>query len=612
MRVAPLFLALALPGAASERTVQQGIAVELAVEPVAAGQPLQEETEVAVRFRLSDAATGSPLSGAYPAGWMDLLDEGKTAGQGCVEHIEEWLGGSLFARPEIDLNSYYVLALNHDPSITVVDPLFGFGGTKLLATVELASPGHDWVLSPDGRRLFVSLPDAGRVAAVDTASWKILANLDVGPRPERLAVQADGARLWVAVTDGAAAIDVASLQVVARLPTGNGPHDLALSHDGRFAFVSNREARTVSVIDAARLVKTADVALTSPPTALAWSTLASAAYVASAEDGSIAAVSPEGKVAARLAARPGLAGLSFAPGGRLGFVPNPKDGSVAVLDLAANRVVQTAGIDGGPDQVTFSGELAYVRRRESEVVLMIPLQGLGREGSPVPVVDFPGGRNPLGKVRRATPAASIVRAPGAAAMLVANPADKVIYYYKEGMAAPMGSFETYGREPRAVLVVDRSLKERASGTYQTVTRLRGAGRYRVGLFLDAPRLAHCFEVAVAPEPDLQAQRRREAPARVEPRLAGTRLAAGKTTRLSFRLTDPESGRPLDGLSDVNVLVTLASGTWHERQWAKGAGDGLYEVELVPPLPGAYTVAVECLSQRLAFHQSPQVMLQVSP
>ena len=46
----------------------------------------------------------------------------------------------LLSRPELDLNTYYVLALNADATITVVDPLFGFGGTKLLALVALPEP----------------------------------------------------------------------------------------------------------------------------------------------------------------------------------------------------------------------------------------------------------------------------------------------------------------------------------------------------------------------------------------------------------------------------------------------------------------------------------------
>ena len=39
----------------------------------------------------------------------------------------------------------------------------------------------------------------------------------------------------------------------------------------------------------------------------------------------------------------------------------------------------------------------------------------------------------------------------------------MIYYYSEGMAAPMGNFQNYRRVPRAVKVVDRSLREEARG-----------------------------------------------------------------------------------------------------------------------------------------------------
>jgi hypothetical protein len=224
------------------------------------------------------------------------------------------------------------------------------------------------------------------------------------------------------------------------------------------------------------------------------------------------------------------------------------------------------------------------------------------------VADFTGGQNPLGKVSRPSPADSIVRAPGATAVLVTNPADGAIYYYKEGMAAPMGSFTTYGREPRAVLVVDRSLKERTPGSYQTVTRLQ-PGRYRVALFLESPRTVHCFELSVAEDPELAAQRLRLQPVRVEPRLPKGVLAAGETAKLGFRLTDPVTGHPQDGLTDVEVLVFLSAGNWHQRQRARGLGDGLYEVTFAPPARGVYTVAVECLSQRLPFHRSPPMALR---
>jgi YVTN family beta-propeller protein len=627
--ILPLFALLsAVPAVAAEgvppsstRAVQGGIAVELAVEgvaPLGAGAAAElREGDAAVRFRLSDAATGTPLAGASPAAWMDLLSEGENAGGNCTSRVKELLGESLFNRPAVDLNVYYVLALNQDATLTVVDPLFGFGGTKLLALVELDSPGEDWALSADRSRLFVSMPESNRLAVVDTASWKKVASLEAGPRPGRVALQPDGAYLWVALDgpDGAgvAAVDTRSLKVAARIPTGRGRHDLAVSDDNRFVFVTNRDAATVSVIDVAKLAKVRDAETGPAPASVAFSTQARAAYVTSEEGGTITVVPAPGKGAgqgARIAAETGLGAIRFAPGGRLAFVLNPQRNRLYVLDAASNRIVQKADVEGGPDQVTFTQELAYLRQRNSDTVLMVPLKEIGKEGAPVPAVDFTGGQNPLGKGSRSSPADSIVGAPGAAAVLVANPADGAIYYYKEGMAAPMGSFTDYGRQPRAVLVVDRSLRERAPGSYETVARLPQPGRYRVAFFLDTPRTVHCFEVAVAADPVLAAKRRRELPVQVEPRLPAEELRAGETAQLRFRLTDPVTGHPQDGLTDVQVLVFLASGTWHQRQWAHGMGDGVYEVNFVPPASGSYNVAVESLSQRLPFHRSPRMFLHV--
>jgi hypothetical protein len=605
------------------RTVRDGIAVELAVEPVERGgerTELREGDHAAVRFTIRDTTTGTPVAGAYPAAWMDLVAAGGKVGPAeCVSKVQELLGGSLFAKPDVDLNAYYVLALNQDATITVVDPLFGFGGTKLLALVQLPSPGEDWVLSPDRERLFVSLPDSDRVAVVDTSSWKIVAELAAGPRPGRLVLQPDGAYLWVALdgpspASGVAVFDARNLVPAARIPTGPGRHEIALASDSRHVFVSNSEAGTVSVLDVAKLARIGDVEVGSPLVSMAYSPLADAAYAAG-ESGTITAVGVAGgkpEIRARFQAGPGLGELRFAPGGRLGFVPSPRGKRVYIFDTAQNRVLQTAVVLDGPDQVTFSNELAYVRHRGSEIVLMIPLDELGREGAPVPVVDFPGGEHPFGKVSRPSRGDSIVRAPGANAVLVANPADKAIYYYKEGMAAPMGTFRNYGREPRAVLVLDRSLKERQPGVYSTVTRLAGPGRYQVAFFLDSPRLVHCFDLAVAPDPVLEEKRRREAPAAVQLLLEpGRTFRMGETVRLRYRLTDPHTGQPKEGLDDVRVFILLAPGMWNERYPMRPAGDGVYELDFAPPAAGTYLMSVECPSQRLLLNRSPQSALVVA-
>ena len=92
-------------------------------------------------------------------------------------------------------------------------------------------------------------------------------------------------------------------------------------------------------------------------------------------------------------------------------------------------------------------------------------------------------------------------------MLLANPADRMIYYYSEGMAAPMGNFQNYKREARAVKVVDRSLREESLGVYATTLRLPKDGTYDVSLLLDSPRVVHCFEATAKPNPAIKQEQK---------------------------------------------------------------------------------------------------------
>src|SRR5689334_22278246 len=148
---------------AQQRAVSNGVSIEFSIAPAdtakTSTEKLREGDNVTIQFKLKDAASGQPLGGVSPAAWCDRLqptDAQKT--NQCDEAVKTFLEASLFSRAEMDLNSYYVLALNEDPTITVVDPLFGYGNSKLLALIDLKRPGDDWVLAHDQTRIFVSMP----------------------------------------------------------------------------------------------------------------------------------------------------------------------------------------------------------------------------------------------------------------------------------------------------------------------------------------------------------------------------------------------------------------------------------------------------------------------
>lgn len=598
--------------AGDQKKVQAGLSVEVKIEPVDGKPgPVHEGQEARISLKITDKLTGTPLTGLYPGGWMDHA--GAQAAPGgvlpadCKKKIEAFIGGSMLSRPELDLNTYYVLALNEDATISVVDPLFGYGNSKLLTMVFLKSPGEDWALSADGERLFVSMPGSGSVAVVDASSWKVLTEIATGPHPRRLALQPDGQYLWVATDTGVSVLDVHNPRKMADIATGKGAHDLAFSDDSRFAFVTNETDGTASVVDTGKLAKLRDVKVGVRPVSLAWSSQGQAVYVTTQGDGAIVAVNSRSpKPVARMASTPGLGQIRFAPGGRLAFVVHPKENTVLIVDAASNRVIQTADVEKEPDQVAFSDELAYIRHRGSETVLMIPLKTVGEPGRPVAVVDFPGGQHPPGRMPRPTPAAGIVQAPGSSAVLLSNPEDQAIYFYKEGMAAPMGHFNNYGKQPLATLVVDRSLREVKPGVYETTARMAAAGDYDLALFVDSPKLVQCFPVKIEADPALAAARR---PALgVEPLGDLGKVAAGSDVTVRFKLTDPASGAPRTGLRDVRMLTFLAPGLWQQRQSAAEMGQGVYEIHFKPPQEGIYYVFVEVASAGLSFQKSPYMVV----
>ena len=631
--LAASLLATAAPAATPEPAedrmrVQEGIAVAVDLEPVdrEAGAELRQGDTVTFRFAITDTNTDTPLSGVYPAAWMDrrVGDEADRQAA-CQEKVQAFIGGSLFAPPELDLNVYHVLALNDDPTISVVDPLFGFGTTKLLDMIFLQSPGEDWALSADQMTLYVSMPEANQVAVASTATWEVEHDLTVGQNPSRVELQADGRYLWVGFDglpdslSGVSVIDTEQPAVVKNILTGRGHHEIALSSDDRWAFVTNQADGSLSIIDVATLEIVDTVEVGREPVSLDYSPLADAVFVANRGDGTLVTVDAgRRRVIARERAAAGVTQVRLAPGGHLAIAVNPETDEVYILDAATSRIVQTADVEDGPDQVAFSDHLAYIRHRGSETVLMIPLDQIGREGSPVPVIDFPGGHAPFGRGARPSPADGIVQAPGATAVLVANPADKTIYFYKEGMAAPMGNFQNYNRQPRAVLAVDRSLEERAPGVYETTATLRRPGRYDLAFFLDSPRTIHCFDVEVAPGVERKAPTGRLRPVSVEPSIAGRALAygdrvdlpVGQPVTIDFKLFDAATGEPREGLRDVRVLTFRAPGRDQRRRLARPLGGGVYRIELLPAQAGVYYAYVESAAAGLKLNESTQLILVV--
>jgi len=594
-----------------QKLVEQGIAIEFTVTPQAPNASIPRAAEDAnVRFKITDTTTGGPVEGLNFSAWLSLR-EGENApdARQCRAKIETYLTGSLRAQPDVDLNSYYILALNKSADISVIDPLLGFGGSKLLTLIMLKSPGEDWVLTRNQEKLFVTLPLINQVAVIDTRDWKVTKYIDTGVKPTSITLQPDEKYVWIShegsqtKTSGVTVIDTEKLAVAAQIPTGPGRHAIVITGDNRYAFVSNRDGKTVSFIDVRKLSKVKDVQVSPNPVSLALSELSKAVYAVSETDGSVAVIDERGQLRTRFKAKPGSRVLRFAPGGRYGFVLNTKESTVSIFDAASNRVLHDIEVGKAPDQIIFSDSFAFIRSLETEIVKMLRLATIG---SDVEVTQFPGGQGIPAQGSSPVAADSVVLAPEGNSIVLANPVDKSLYYYQEGMAAPMGNFQNYRREPLAVSIVNRSLRETAPGIYSATVKFPASGRYDVAFLTDSPRVAHCFEAAADPNP---LSKVRAVALRIEPQSKETQLQVNHEFPLRFKLIETKSNKAKDGLMDVQVLTFIASGTWQRRDVAKSLGNGIYEINLNLPESGIYRVFVESGSMGVRYQDLPGMTLE---
>ena len=291
-------------------------------------------------------------------------------------------------------------------------------------------------------------------------------------------------------------------------------------------------------------------------------------------------------------------------------IANAEHDRVDVVDVSSGAIAHRLAVADGPHQFAFTDTYAYVRHLGTAEVVLIPLSQLSLRTTPgIQRVAF-GSRAP-GEYANPATADAISPTGEWTAVVTANPADLMVYYYMEGMIAPMGSYSTYGRIPRAVGVVDRSVRETERGVYAARFRVPAYGDYEVAFLIDSPFVDHCFAFRAVENPRLAAESEKH-PVQLAFLNEERRVSAGRPLELRFTLTGSRTGEPLVGLEDVVVLATRPPGTWQERLRARPLQNGLYEATVPADQPGAYYVSVAVPSLGLDFTELPYISFLAVP
>ncbi|MBA3241420.1 MAG: hypothetical protein H0T60_09385, partial [Acidobacteria bacterium] len=501
----------AVPTSITRRYVKEGIAVDFSLtampgEKVTRG--IAAGADAIASFSVTDKTTGQPITGLHPNAWFSSMSTAQAAPSEaeCKDKIRTFMGGLLSARAEIDLNSYLLMTLNHDNTISFINPQVAFQITKLENLILLPGRGADWALSPDKSSLYVSIPDRSALVVIDTLTRKIVETVSTGAgtTPRRVALSPDGRSLWASLDDSprVAVMDTEGRRLRGTVEVGHGGlHSVAFTPDGKLAYVSSSDGETVAAIDPDSLRKLADIRVGATPGPVAYSAKSRHVYVAAVNGERVSVIDPaKQSVVASIPVKRGTVALRFDPSGRYAFAVNQKESTVTVIDAATNTSLGTTSVVASPDQVVFTDAFGYVRGVGSEKFSLIGLKELAA-GKLVPVDVQAGQRPPKESPDDLGVADMIAATPDGNSAMIANAPDAMIYYYVQGMMAPMGTISNYKRRPNAVMLLDRSLKEVRPGVYSTPVKLRNSGRYNVSLLIDQPRVVHCFDIEVAASPD---------------------------------------------------------------------------------------------------------------
>ncbi|NOT85593.1 MAG: YncE family protein [Methylococcaceae bacterium] len=600
-------------GTERQRYQKDGITIDFSLKSVDQSSGFTAGGNAIATFQVSDTQQKRPLTGLRPRAWFAArLSEMVSSETTCSDKIRTLVGGGLTAKADIDLNSYLLLMLNHDKTVSFINPQVAFKSTKMESIVELPSVGADWVQSPDKHFVYISMPDQSAVAVINTLSRRLLTTISTGSntKPTRVVMQPDGRIVWVGLDDSTsvAAIDIATNKFAATIAVGNGLHNLVPTSDSRFVYVSNSKDDTISAIDTQTLTKVADIKVGKTPMAMAYGNASQLVYVAALNGEKISAIDPQTqKIAADIPAQKGIMALRFEPKGRFAFAVNQIDSTVSVLDSATNKLIATTAVVKEPDQVIFTDNYAYIRGLGSEKFSLIDLDN-ARKGSLQPV-DIQAGRlAPETEADQIGIAPMMVATPDGNSVMIANAPDRMTYFYQEGMMAPMGTLSNYKRLPRGVMIIDQSLTESAPGIYTAAVRLPHAGRFDVPVLLDQPRVIHCFQVSVTENPNQPKVPLKEA-IEINRVPDDAPIIPHHLHTLRFRITDPLTHQAITGLG-VSTLAFRVPGTWQKRNTLKETGEGVYEWQAIFPEPGVYKILFNVPSRKIRWVDSPAQALTV--
>jgi YVTN family beta-propeller protein len=250
---------------------------------------------------------------------------------------------------------------------------------RVTGTIPVPPGPHGLVVTPDGRKVYVSSDGASTVSVIDTATDRVVGSIEVGANPHGLAMSPDGRQVLVSGfgTNQAVIIDTATDRVVGHIAVPQ-PHNAAIAPDGRRAYVASQiqGAMALVAVDLTSQTVVGRVPLDKTPRALDWSPDGTRVYFTVAGAAALQVLDPTtNQVVAQI---PVGASPHFAPftaDGRMALAVAQGPGELQLVDPARNTVTSVVAVGKTPHWVasTSDGRLAYVTNESSNDVSVVDL-----------------------------------------------------------------------------------------------------------------------------------------------------------------------------------------------------------------------------------------------
>lgn len=492
-----------------DRTIQrEGIAVHVKIEDTKnkfLSKELVAQQPVQINLEAKRLADNQPLDNWSPGAWLDSeISPMSGAVPVCGQRIAGFLSGNFMNRPLLDLTGYFVLTLDEEASVSILDPSVYFANkSSLYSVIKLNKPGFDWVKTSDDTRLFVAIPESREVAVIDLQNQKLIKTLKLKGQPTRLALMPGERLLWVGQTGKAesdnqlSVIDTITTEIVATMALPKGHHEFAFAKRGNRAFVSSRDDASIAMIDSANLKPLKTWRISGLPLAMVV-TPQNELWVADAKLGTILRYDSQGEPLGNISLKPGISPMQLSPEQDFVFILNPGEQSLYILDSKNGQLRQTVTVSGRPYDVIFSKDYAYIRTLDTEFSAMISLNELKKNLTITPK-QIPIGTSKMAQYANLPLASSMTPSLNLAGAFFALPSERTVYHYMEGMNAPSSGIKTFGHTPLATMVTQRGLLQVAPGRYSTSLRLPSAGRMVLALASENPKFKECISVVVKPD-----------------------------------------------------------------------------------------------------------------